>query len=186
MVFTSPIGKEPERRRKRKFYKRKSFNKKRREKYRRKYYNNSSPKKRRFFRKAAYCPARKNNYKCWTCREVGHYANECKNRKNNKLTETLGRLDYAELRKDEALDLTVNNNKEIVEIIEDNEYEESDYEETSHMMESSSVSLGDLHGEDIVVDNDHEEVKRDWVLPIIQKDMIYKKIYFSNKKQICM
>jgi len=52
----------------------------------------------------------------------------------------LGRLDYAELRKDEALDLTVNNNKEIVEIILDNEYEESDYEETSHMMESGSIS----------------------------------------------
>ena len=51
------------------------------------------------------------------------------------------------------------NNKGIVEIIEDNEYEESDYEETSHMMEISSVSLGDLRGEDFVVDNDHEEVK---------------------------
>ena len=46
--------------------------------------------------------------------------------------------------KDEALDLALGNKKGIVEIIEDNEYEESDYEETSHMMESSSVSLGDL------------------------------------------
>jgi len=57
------------------------------------------------------------------------------------------------------LDLVLGNNKGIVEIIEDNEYEESDYEETSHMMEISSVSLGDLRGEDFVVDNDHEEVK---------------------------
>ena len=40
-------------------------------------------------------------------------------------------------------------------------------------MESGSVSPGDLHGEEFVVDNDHEEVKGDWVLPIIQKDMIY-------------
>ena len=46
---------------------------------------------------------------------------------------------------------------------------------TSHMMESSSVSLGDLQGEEFVVDNAHEEIKRDWVLPIIQKDMISKK-----------
>ena len=53
-------------------------------------------------------------------------------------------------------------------------------------MQSSSVSLSDLQGEEFVVDNDHEEVKGDWVLPIIQKDMIYKKIYFSNKKQILM
>jgi len=43
----------------------------------------------------------------------------------------------------------------------DNEYEESDYEETSHMKESSSISLGDLQGEEFVVDNDHEEVKED-------------------------
>ena len=43
----------------------------------------------------------------------------------------------------------------------DNKYEESDYEETSHMMESSSISLCDLQGEEFVVDNDHEEVKRD-------------------------
>ena len=53
-------------------------------------------------------------------------------------------LDYVELSEDEALDLALGNNKGIVEIIEDNEYEESDYEETIHTMESSSVSLGDL------------------------------------------
>ena len=79
----------------------------------------------------------------------------------------MGSLDYVELSEDEALDLALSNNKGIVEIIEDNEYEESDYEETSYMMESSSVSLGDPQGEEFVVDNDHEEVKGDWVLPII-------------------
>jgi len=79
-----------------------------------KYYNKPSPKKRRFFRKAAYCPARKNNCKCWACGEVGHYANECKNRRNNKLIEILGNLDYVELGKDEALDLVLSKNKGIV------------------------------------------------------------------------
>ena len=77
--------KESEKRRKRKFYKKKSFNKQRGEKYRKKYYNKSSPKKRRFFRKATYYTAGKNNCKCWACGEAGHYANECKNKKNNKL-----------------------------------------------------------------------------------------------------
>ena len=94
----------------------------------------------------------------------------------------MGSLDYVELSEDEALDLALGNNKGIVEIIEDNEYEESDYEETSHMMESSSVSLGDLQGDEFVVDNDHEEVKGDWVLSIIQKDMIYKKFIFQLKR----
>jgi len=41
----------------------------------------------------------------------------------------------------------------------DNEYEESDYEETSHTMKSSSVSLADLQGKEFVVDNNHEEAK---------------------------
>ena len=56
----------------------------------------------------------------------------------------MGSLDYVELTEDEASDLDLSNNKGIVEIIEDNEYEESDYEETIHMMKSSSISLGDL------------------------------------------
>ena len=73
----------------------------------------------------------------------------------------MGSLDYVEFSEDEALDLAVNNNKGIVEILMDNEYEESDYEETSHMMTSSSISLGDLQGEKFVVDNDHEELKGD-------------------------
>ena len=81
----------------------------------------TSPKKRRFFMKATHCPAGKNNCKCWACREVGHYTNECNNRKNNKVIENLGSLDYIELSEDKALDLVLNNNKGIVEIILDNE-----------------------------------------------------------------
>ena len=120
------------------------------------------------------------------CGEIGHYANECKNRKNNKLIETLGIIDYFELSKEEALDLALSNNKGIVEIILDNEYEASNYEETSHMMESSSVSLGDLQREEFIVDNDNEEVKGDWVLSIIQKDMIYNKSIFQLQgKYVC-
>ena len=76
---------------------------------------------------------------------------------------------------------TLGNNKGIVEIIEGNE--ESDYEETNHMMETSSVSLGDLQGEEFIIDNDHEEVKGDWVLSIIQKDMTYKKSIFQLKSK---
>jgi len=53
-------------------------------------------------------------------------------------------LDYVELSEDETLDLVLNNNKGVVEVIMDNEYEESNYEEISHMLESSSVSLSDL------------------------------------------
>ena len=49
----------------------------------------------------------------------------------------------------------------IVDILIKDEYEESDYKETSHMMESSSISLGDPQGEEFIVDNDHEEVKED-------------------------
>ena len=70
---------------------------------------------------------------------------KCKSRKNNKLIETLGRLDYVELSEDEALDLALGNSKGTVEIIEDNEYGESDYEETSHMMESSLLFFLLLH-----------------------------------------
>jgi len=73
----------------------------------------------------------------------------------------LGSLDYVELSEDEALDLALNNNKGILEIILDNEYKESDYKETSHMIESSSISLSDLQGEEFVVDNDNKDVKGD-------------------------
>jgi len=87
---------------------------------------------------------KKNNYKCWACGEVGHYANECKNKKNNKLIETLGSLDYFEISEEEALHLALNNNKGIVKIVMEEEIEETNYEETSHMMKNSSISLGDL------------------------------------------
>ena len=64
--------------------------------------------------------------------------------------------------------------------IDEDEYEEPAYEESSHMMESSEISLGDLHGEEFTVDNEIEkDVKSDWVIPIIQKDMIYKKSIFQ-------
>ena len=54
------------------------------------------------------------------------------------------------------------------------------------MMKSSSISLVDLHGEEFVVDNENEEVKGDWILLIIQKDMIYKKFIFQLKsKYVC-
>jgi len=74
----------------------------------------------------------------------------------------------------EALYLTLNNNKGIIEVTIEEE-EETEYEETSHMMESSSINLDDLQGEEFTVDNENDDVKGDWVLPIIQKDMIYKK-----------
>ena len=41
------------------------------------------------------------------------------------------------------------------------------------MVKSSWISLGDLQGEEFIVDKDNKEVKRDCVLPIIQKDMIF-------------
>jgi len=53
-------------------------------------------------------------------------------------------VDYFNLSEDEALDLSLKNNKEIIEIILKDEHKESDYEETNRMMESSSISLGDL------------------------------------------
>ena len=66
------------------------------------------------------------------------------------------------------------------------ECEESDYEETSHMMESSSINLDDLQPEKFTVDNENDDVKRDWVFLIMQKDMIYEKSIFQLKsKYIC-
>ena len=49
------------------------------------------------------------------------------------------------------------------------------------MMESSAVSPGECQGEEFIVDNENEDVKGDWVLPIIQNDMIYKKLIFQLK-----
>ena len=66
-------------------------------------------------------------------RDVDYYANECKSKKNNKLIETLGSLDDFEFSKTEALDLALEN-KGVIEIVLEDEYEESDYDETSHMI----------------------------------------------------
>ena len=148
-------------------------------KYKGKYYNKQSHKKHSIFRKIAYCPARKINCKCWACGKVGHYTNECKNKKNNKLIETFRSLDYLEISKEEALDLALKNNKRIVEVVIKDEYEESDYEETGYMIESSSISLEDLQGEEFTVDNENGDVKGDWVVLIIQKDMMHKNSSFS-------
>ena len=53
-------------------------------------------------------------------------------------------------------------------------------------MESNSISLGNLQGEEFIIDNENEDVKGDWVLPIIQKDMMYKKFTFQLKsKYVC-
>jgi len=41
----------------------------------------------------------KNDCKFLPCKEGGHCANECKNRKNNKLIKTLESLDYVEINK---------------------------------------------------------------------------------------
>ena len=54
-------------------------------------------------------------------------------------------------------------------IVEATIEEETEYEEASHMMESNSISLGDLQGEEFTVDNENEDVKGDWVLLIIKK-----------------
>ena len=104
------LGNESEMRRKRKFHKKKSSNKQRRKKYKRKYSNKPNSKRGRFFREAAYCSIIKNNYKWWTCIEIGHYANKCKNWKNNKLIETLGSLGYFEISEEKTLDLVLKNN----------------------------------------------------------------------------
>ena len=56
----------------------------------------------------------------------------------------MGSLDYFELNNEEALDLILKNNEGMVEIVLEDEYEDTDYEKTSHIIESSSISLGDL------------------------------------------
>jgi len=84
-----------------------------------------------------------------------------KKRKNNKLIETLRILAYLEIRKVEALDAALINNKGILEIVVEDEYDESDYEETSHMMKSSSIRFGDFQGEKFTIDIDNEDVKGD-------------------------
>ena len=89
----------------------------------------------KIFKKYYLFSCTKNKCKGWTCEQGGYYANGCKIRKNNKPIDTLSSIDYFELSVEEALDLTLKNNKKIVEIVVEDEHEESDYEKTSHMME---------------------------------------------------
>ena len=53
------------------------------------------------------------------------------------------------------------------------------------MKENNSISLGDFQREEFVADDENEEVKGDWILPIIRKDMIYKKCIFQLKRKLC-
>ena len=41
----------------------------------------------------------------------------------------------------------------------EDKYEESDFEQTSHMMKSSSISLSNLQEEEFTIDNKNEQVK---------------------------
>jgi len=45
-------------------------------------------------------------------------------------------------------------------------------------MESSSISISGLQGEEFAMDNENEDVKGDWVILIIKKYMNYKKSIF--------
>jgi len=74
-------------------------------------------------------------------------------------------LDYFEISEEEAPDLALKNNKGIVEITIEKD-EETEYDETSHMMENSLINLSDLQGEEFTVDNENENINGDWVLPI--------------------
>ena len=49
-------------------------------------------------------------------------------------------------------------------------------------MKSSAINLGDLQGEEFTVDNDKWGC-RDWVIPIIRKDMNNKKSIFQLKSR---
>ena len=99
-----------------------------------------------------------------------------KKKQNNKLIETLDNLENFELSNDESLDFALKNNRGVVEIVTEDEYEESDYEKTSNIMENSLISLDDHQWEEFTVDNENQEVKGDCVLLIIQKEMVHKKI----------
>ena len=73
----------------------------------------------------------------------------------------MGNLHYFAFSEKKALDLAPKNNKGIVEIVLEDEYEESDYEETSHLMKRGSISLRDLQGEEFIIDNANEDIKGD-------------------------
>jgi len=75
-------------------------------------------------------------------------------------------------------ELALRNNMGIIDIVLKDKYKESDYEKISHIIESSSISFSNLKGEKFTVDNENKYIKGDWVLPIIQKHMTYKKSIF--------
>ena len=62
----------------------------------------------------------------------------------------MGSPDYFKHSEKETLDLAMKNNRGILEKVLEDEYEKSDYEETSHMMKSSLNSLGDFQGEEFI------------------------------------
>ncbi|XP_021733293.1 uncharacterized protein LOC110700113 [Chenopodium quinoa] len=147
--FPNNYGCERKNYNKRKSYKKNKFDRSRGETYKKKYYKYKYRKPSRFFKKATYCPEKKKTCKCWSCGELGHYANECK-KANHKLMEALESWDYIEIPEDEALELALNNNKGIVEIVEEeneyneepevnDEFEDENYEEINNMMEGEEL-----------------------------------------------
>ncbi|XP_021746677.1 uncharacterized protein LOC110712520 [Chenopodium quinoa] len=87
--FPNNYGCERKNYNKRRNYKKNKYDRSRGETYKKKYYKHRYRKPSRFFRKATYCPEKKKTCKCWSCGELGHYANECK-KANHKLMEALG------------------------------------------------------------------------------------------------
>ena len=55
--------------------------------------------------------------------------------------------------------MPLKNNKGIVEIVMVDEYEESNYRETSHMMENSSIILEYLQWKEFTIDYESKEIK---------------------------
>ena len=91
---------------------------------------------------------KKNTCKCYVNEEIGHFTNQCRNKNNNKIIEALGSLDYVELDEEEALELTLENNKGIIELIEEEiEIEDGDYSDTDeelNFMMTEGISIENL------------------------------------------
>ena len=47
-------------------------------------------------------------------------------------------------------------------------------EKTSYIMESIAISLGNFQGKEFTVDNENEDVKENWIIPMTLEDIIYK------------
>ena len=66
-------------------YKNKYFRPRRKKWYKReKGKNYYKEKEKKTMNNEKYCPQGKKNCKCWLCHEIGHYANECPNKKSYK------------------------------------------------------------------------------------------------------